>query len=439
PFWNVAFPFGFGFLVTVVASTGLLGTLVWIAFFVLFFALGAKAIASNPENKSDRFMLVTTFLISLFLWVGAFIYGPSIVMLSLAFIFTGLFVGASEATGIVQAYAITSNQGRVRSFLLMLLALALFLGTVIFAFVSFEKIISAIHFQRALVYSNTEGKTLDQIESELGRAINTSPSDQYWSAVSQIELARANGALNSTEGTLEERQMAFQNALSASIGALQNAIDLNPSYHNWMALANLYASLVPEPLNVEGAYESARSTYDSAESLHPLSPEVPLLRAKLEFDNGNVEGAREFISLALSRKQDYAEAYFFLSQIEVNQNNLTEAIESAEMTAVLSPNNAGIFFQLGLLKYSDRDYSGAEEAFVRALALVSEYANAKYYLGLTLDRLGRKDEALNQFEDLRETNPDNPAVVEVLDNLRAGRNALESVSTDTDDLPISGQ
>ena len=81
------------------------------------------------------------------------------------------------------------------------------------------------------------------------------------------------------------------------------------------------------------------------------------------------------------------------------------------------PNNSGIYLELGLLKYSSKDYLGAVEAFNSALLSTPDYANAKYYLGIVLAQLGRLDEARGQFEELLITNPDSEEVKAVLREL----------------------
>jgi len=441
PFWNIAFPFGFGFLPTSIATTGYLGTAIWLAFLIVFLALGIKSLSRNQESGSDRFILISTFLSSLYLWISSIVYTPSLIVLALAFIFTGLFVGTAEAIGVISPKELIFSRSKLTSFATHSFLVVIALSLSVFSFVSMKKVLAASHFQRALIYSSTQDKSLDEIEDELGRAITTSPADQFWSAVSRVELSRANTAFSSTEGSESERQQIFQNSISASIAAMQNAINLNPTYYNWIALGNIYSSLAAVPLRVEGAYESAQIAYNNAETLHPLSPEVTLSKARLEFDHNNPSGARDLVNQAIQKKSDYADAYFFLSQLEISENNLTKSIESAETGALLSPGNPGVFFQLGLLKYSDRDYKGASEAFARAITLVPDYANAKYYLGLTLDRLDMRAEAIKQFEDLVKTNPDNDILISVLENLQAGRPALsEPQSSDTkNSLPIKGQ
>src|SRR5690606_42073919 len=72
-------------------------------------------------------------------------------------------------------------------------------------------------------------------------------------------------------------------------------------------------------------------------------------------------------------------------------------------TLLLSPNDPGLFFQLGLLKYNSDDFLGAARAFGQAVTLVPEYANAKYFLGLSLARLGETDLAIAQFRSEEHT------------------------------------
>jgi tetratricopeptide (TPR) repeat protein len=443
PFWNVIFPFGVGFVPTQIASTGILGTVVWIAFFILLALLGIKSFAKSPAERADRFLVVSSLIATLYLWIASFSYMPSMVMLALTFIFTGLFVAAASVGGVVGEKEIVFSKNALTHFVSVLLMIILAAGTLALAFAGYQKLSAAMHLQKALAMSNTEGASIEDVEKELMKAVNLSPTDSYFSALSQLELSKANLALNSATGTPQENSQAFQTSLARAIAYVQNAITLNPTYGNWVALGNIYASLVPAPLSVDGAYESALAAYNSAEAVNPTSPEISLLKAQLELAKKNNEAARTFVAEAISRKADYADAYFMLSQLEVSENNISQAIRSAETGVLLSPGNAGVRFQLGLLKFANKDYQGAAEAFQASLDIVPEYANAKYYLGLSLAELKRTEEAIALFEDLAETNPDNEAVALVLANLRAGKPAQtglnNSGSTSRTTPPISGQ
>jgi len=150
--------------------------------------------------------------------------------------------------------------------------------------------------------------------------------------------------------------------------------------------------------------------------------------------NGDNVAAREYLNSSIAKKSNYADAYFLLTQIELAENNTQEAIQSAERAAILSPNNAGVFFQVGLLKYNALDYVGAVEALDYAIRLAPDYANAMYFLGLSLDNLDRSEEALALFEALAESNPDNEEVGLILENLREGRAALDGIPSSAADI-----
>ena len=49
------------------------------------------------------------------------------------------------------------------------------------------------------------------------------------------------------------------------------------------------------------------------------------------------------------------------------------------------------------------------------------YANAKYFLGLTYEKLNRDNDAIKQFTEIKETNPDNKEIDLILSNIRAGK------------------
>jgi tetratricopeptide (TPR) repeat protein len=115
------------------------------------------------------------------------------------------------------------------------------------------------------------------------------------------------------------------------------------------------------------------------------------------------------------------DAIFLLSQIEIGQGKLADALKTVEALAILSPNDPGVFFQLGLLRYNQKDYKGSTQAFERAVSINAQYANAKYFLGLSYFQTGNKAGAIAQFTDLSVSNPDNVEVRAILNNLEAGK------------------
>ena len=342
-------------------------------------------------------------------------------MLIFAFIFSGLFVSLCRESGIIPSRSFSLKESPQTRFISIALITVVTLGALFLGWAGFNKTVSAFHFKKAVDLSDPAGASLAEIEERLNKAVSFSKFDTYYVALSRINFAKAQVAASATAGTPEENRAVFEEALRKSIEAARLAVSANPAgYQNWVSLGMIYSALVPEPLSVVGSYENALFAYSEASKRNPNNPELPLFLARLEFNRGNIEGARSFIRKSIALKEDYADAYLLLAQLEVQAGNTAGAIVSAERLALLMPNNPGIYFELGLLKYSNKDYVGAANAFTLALVSAPDYANAKYYLGLTLTQLGQLDEARAQFEALLVTNPDSEEVKAVLESLNNG-------------------
>lgn len=422
PFWAASFPFGAGFLPTQIATTGILGTAVWILFFVFLIALVFKSVSRTPESRGERLVLISTMMATLFLWATSFMYAPSFSTLLLAFIFTGLFVATAMRAGVVTVNEFNFKHTQEARVAAMIALLILAVGSLAVGKIGVEKTVSAYYFNQAITLSNTEGTPLSDIEAKLIKAVETAPADVYFVALSRLNFTRAQMAANSATGTPEENRAIFEESVGRSIEAARLAVDTNPAgFENWVALGNIYTALVPEPVALEGAYENAIFAYTEAARRNPNNPELPLLIAQLELNNKKVDEARSYILRSIALKQDYADAYLMLAQLEVAAGNTAAAIQSAEALAVLLPQNPGIHFELGLLKFSSKNYEGAKVSFEKSLELSPEFANAKYYLALTFANLGSFAEAQAELEDLLTANPGNPELEKALTSVKANK------------------
>lgn len=424
PFWSVNFSFGSGFIPTQVATTGLAGTMLWLSLLALLAFIGIKVFSSLPESRGERLALASSFLAALYLWTASFMYAPSLSLLTLTFIFSALFISAAQSrTGAERQFLASrsfdfSRDAATRTISVLLLSLGT-LGFLALGYKALNKTLSVFYFQKAANLSNTAGSSLNAIEAAINRTIKFAPADIYYASLSRIYFAKAEQAAQATTGTQEENQKTFQSAVSSSIQAARQAVALNPKgFENWLALGTIYAALVPAPLSVQGAYENAKFAYLQAGNMNPNSPETPLLLAQLEVNKGDLAAARDYVSQAVILKEDYPDAYLLLARIEIQNNNLPGAIASTEKLVLLSPNNPALYLELGLLKSANADDAGALAAYLDALEQSPDYANAKYYLGLTLEKLGRKDEAKRQFEELLISNPESAELKEALERLK---------------------
>ena len=433
-FWNTDFSYGVGLIPTFLATTGILGVMAWIAFFLLFLYSGFKAILSTLSDKFSQYLITSSFLVSLFLWIFSVFYIPSITIFALTFLFTGLFIASLTAERMSPTKSISFVRDPRAGFISVLLLILLLIGSVTLGYTLVQKYVASVLFQKGVISFNTEG-SLDKAEGLIVRAAKMSPMDIHFRFLTELTLMRMNTLLTDTKSTATDAvKTEFQNLLGIALGNARQAVALNPqSYENFLALGRVYEAVVP--LNIDGAYESSKASYDQALSLNPKSPAILLTLARLEVAKGDMVKAKEQIALALQQKNNYTEAIFLLSQVQVEEGNIKAAISSVEAAATIAPDDSSIFFQLGLLRFNDKDYKGAAGALERAVALNAAYANAKYFLGLSYEKLGSKAEAIKQFTDLATTNPDNKEIALILSNLKAGRDPFSDAAPPVDNKP----
>ncbi len=435
PFWNTDFTFGIGLLPTYLVTTGVLGLMAWLAFLGIFLFLGFRAILSPLEDPVSRYLVASSFLGALFLWIFNVFYVPGSVIIGVTFLFTGLFLAALYEANIIKTKSISFAENPRASFVSVLFLIVLLIGSITLGYMLVERYISAVYFTRGVVAANVEGN-IDTAERNVLRAIDFGGNDSYSRFLTSVDLARMNALLsqNSKSVSPETIRTKFEELLGKALSDARAAISFDSqNYANWTNLGTVYEAVVP--LKIAGAYENAVSAYDSARGLNPASPALLLTRARLEATKGDNAKAKDFVVQALQMKNNYTEAIFLLSQIQVAEGNLKDAVSSVEAAASLAPNDSGVFFQLGVLRYNTKDYTGAGVALSRALVLNPAYANAKYFLGLSLAQLGKTAEAIRQFSDLKASNPDSKEIDLILKNLKAGKSPFANAAPPIDTAP----
>jgi len=421
-FWNADFYSGSGFVPTIAITTGLLGLLSLLAFIGMYLLSGVKAIFAQANASRSRYLATSTFLVSLYFWVMLFLYTPGITVLSLAFVFTGLFTVTLAPQGIVGLWKIHIFSNPKTNFLSVLSIMVLLILSIAGGYFVWERTIAAVNFQNGVLeYQKTGNIAL--AKEATAKSINMVPNDVYWRGLTEIsvtDLGRVLSNITNQNQLTDSVRAEIQGLIVDSVESAKKAVELdNGNFSNWFAMGRVYEILASN--GIEGSLENARSSYSEAALRSPSNPSVPLALARLDALVGKVDDARANIMKALELKNNYTDAYFTLAQLEVAANNIPAAVRSVEAATTVEPTNSGLFFQLGLLKYNQRDFAGAARAFEKSVEIVPDYANAKYFLGLSYYQLGRKDDATVQFEQLAISNPDNQEINTILSNLKSGK------------------
>lgn len=438
-FWNTDFANGIGLIPTFAVTTGLIGILSWLLFLGFYVYLGIKSIFAKIEDDFSKYLLTSSFFISLYLWFMTFMYMPSTAIFILTLFFTGLFFASVYLNGIIKIETKTFSLNPRSGFVSSLILVAFFLASIALGYGLFKNSESLWYFQKSSYALNTSGD-VGLSEQYMVKAISAVPNDVYYRSLSEIELVKLNQILSQDPKTVkpEVAQKEFSDTLTSAIKAGMAAKDADPTnYLNWIALGMVYEAVSAPELKVEGAYESAQSAYEEALRHNPKNPGIFMLYSRLAMTKKDLKLARNYALQAIQLKKNYLDAYFLLSQIEVSDKNLKGAIDSVTAASIIDPTNSATFFQLGLLKYNNNDFAGAIEALGKATTMTPDYANAKYFLGLSYEKTGEHAKAIAEFEGLKKTNPDNKEVESILTNLKAGESVFtDSATSNPPKLPV---
>ena len=111
-------------------------------------------------------------------------------------------------------------------------------------------------------------------------------------------------------------------------------------------------------------------------------------RLKAELDQARAEFQR---SIELRPQQ--TEAYYQLGDVDLQQGDYADALANFSKTLERNPTHGGALAGTGIAYFKQKQYDKAEEALEKAVSAAPDYQPGHYYLGLTLARLGKKEDS----------------------------------------------
>jgi tetratricopeptide (TPR) repeat protein len=92
------------------------------------------------------------------------------------------------------------------------------------------------------------------------------------------------------------------------------------------------------------------------------------------------------------------ESYFELGDLALKQGDYDEAAVQFKKTLDRDAKHGGALEGSGEISFKQKQYEQARTFLERAIAASPEYPPSHYYMGLTLARLGRKEESARELE-----------------------------------------
>lgn len=366
-FWQIRFSQGIAALPTFLATFGILGTLLLLGIIILFFYQGLSQIyrISTPIGRTRLAVFVAGFYFFL-VW---FFYPLNFTLGFAAFLMLGPWVAISinqpnQYKSAVKEFSFTESPQK--AFFTMMICVVLIVVCVIGLYKISQKYRATLAYSQGL--SSTE---IDDAIAKINQAALLDRKDIYFRDLSQAFLLKTNEILENQELSQEQKQEAFQQAVSSAELSATAAVQINPrNSQNWLHLGNVYENLIL--FGVEGTEQLAISNYQKTQELDPQNPQIPLnigrvykSRAEMiqvqisllemadekdeeaieqleESRNKNLDLAIEHFTKSAELKPNFSAAYYLIAQVYETQGKNEEALQNYQTVLELEPDNEEI-------------------------------------------------------------------------------------------------
>ena len=149
--------------------------------------------------------------------------------------------------------------------------------------------------------------------------------------------------------------------------------------------------------------------------------------------------ARELLDHAVSLKQDYAPAHYWLAVLLEREGKVKEAVAKLESVRNYNPKDLGVGFQLAILYYQNKEVDKAIAELERIIGLNPEYSNARWYLAAMYEEGDDLDGAIAQIEEVKKLNPGNKDIEARLEGLMTKKSGGSAPAEEGLPEPVEGE
>jgi len=419
-FWNTGFFSGASYILTWFATTGIIGIIAWLVFFLVFLYRGVKTLFIVESRDPFWFFVGTvSFVLALYLWGTMWLYSSGSVILIFTAMMTGLYLMAERALYFTNEIIIPKPFTSTRmGFALIAVVMLMVITTVATGYTVAQQFTSLTTYLHAT--DGVEGvDATSQISTNLLRAHSFYPSDVFLRDIIAYQFRGLNSLLSASELDASQKQQ-LNNIIDTMVKVSNDLVQFRPyRARNWATVGDVYA-LLAQIDNGGTAFARANEAYQKAIILDPLNPYYPLQIGLLEIRSGDRALGRVKLAKALELKKNYVEALGVLSQLDIEEGNIVEAIRTTEALVMFEPDNYSRFYQLGILYGAAENRELALGAFSRAIEINPQFANARYMYALHLYSEGKLEEAIKELESVLVLDTDNTLVSTVIETMQDG-------------------
>ncbi|HBK35190.1 MAG: putative O-linked GlcNAc transferase [Candidatus Uhrbacteria bacterium GW2011_GWE2_40_58] len=443
-FWSLRFDRAKSYALTLLATTGIIGGLLWV---VLMGWVAAKTLGRLlfERNHAEWKMTYVFFVGWFILLLSHLLYSSNFTLQFLLWGFAGLLASQFAVKTWETDFGRSPRLGLILTSSFVIIGIGL-LATL---FISVQRYSADVAFAQAVI-ADQEGGDISLVIEKMNKAVSYNGlSDVYQRNLSSALLIKAQRTIATVEGEMTtEQTQEILGYVKASIEAAQKATQLE-SYNvsNWSMLGSVYRDVMSF---ASGAEDLAANSFLNAIRLEPNNPvhytnlgrvyltvserakslktaeNAELAATATEQEVTLLASAEEAFNKAIELKGDYAVAHYYLAATYERQGKMNDA--ATRMIALYNyrPTDIGVGFQLGLLLLRMEEYDAAQQVLENIVGLSPNYSNALWYLSALYELQGDRDAAIATIERVSELNPGNSLVEARLNTLNTG-GAVEEI------------
>jgi tetratricopeptide (TPR) repeat protein len=358
-FWSLRFDRAKSELVTTLATMGVVGTVLFLAIMIWVAAKAVGRLAFERDHEEWK-MTYVVFMGWSILFLTYILYSFNFTLQFLLWGFTGLLASQVILKVWKSDFSQSPRLGLVTSFAFAVVGV----GVLASLFVTGSRYAAEVAFAKAVSIDQTEGRAIEDVIAQLNRAVKfNSLSDVYQRNLSSAYLIQAREliattASGQTERTADQTQQIVE-VVSASVAAAARSTQIEPNaVSNWVIRGSIYRDLMSF---AQGAEDLAAQSFLNAIQLEPMNP---IHRTNL---------GRVYLTVA-------------------DRARTLKSAEDPELAKQAADQEVALLVS-------------AEQAFIQAVQLKSDYLPSHYYLAATYERQGKLDQATARLAALRNNNP----------------------------------
>ncbi|HEY1500265.1 MAG TPA: tetratricopeptide repeat protein [Acidobacteriaceae bacterium] len=196
------------------------------------------------------------------------------------------------------------------------------------------------------------------------------------------DFAPRNARLLFDLGILDEEMQLYRDADKALTQAIQIDPD-NPQSYYGLARAQIY----------EGELDAAEQNMKTYLKARPGDASAHYGLGRIYQLGMRFDQARDEFQRSIDLQPVQTEAYYELGDIALKQNDYAAALGYFQKVLARDGKHGGALAGAGQAFFRQKQYPEALDNLRRAVAVAPDYQPGHYYLGLTLSRLGQKEES----------------------------------------------